>query len=63
MEILKYDSNGMPLYWIITDNTDRWYLKVVKRLSDGSSQICSNYPECISKKVLKIRQSLIEGNF
>ena len=55
MEVLKYNSNGMPLYWIITDKSDPWFMKVVKRLDKNSSGLCSTYPKYLESKVREIR--------
>lgn len=59
MEVLKYNSNGMPFYWIIIDPDDLWYLKVVKRLDKNSSGIVAKYPESIKSKVESIRHKLL----
>lgn len=55
MEVLKYNENGLPLYWIDLDKTSIWYRKLVKRLDKNTSAIVhlSNAPKYIKNAYIK----------
>jgi hypothetical protein len=59
MEVIKYNSNGFPMYWIVTGKDDMWYLKLVKRIDKNSSQLLTKIPSHLTNKVNEVRNKLI----
>ena len=61
MVVLKYNSNGFPLYWMDTDVDSPMYLKLFKRVDKNTSQIVSP-PKHLAAKVHNVRTELLIKN-
>lgn len=55
MEVLKFNSNGFPLYWF-----DRETMKVWKRIDKNTSQRVK-CPKQFASKVLRLRMEILNS--
>lgn len=53
MTVLKFNSNGFPLYWF-----DHSTMKVWKRINKNTSQIVKT-PKAFESRVLKLRMEIL----
>lgn len=53
MKVLKYNSNGFPLYWIDTDSDSPTFLKLFKRIDKNASQLIEKFPKFLIPAILQ----------
>lgn len=60
MQVLNYNSNGFPLYWIDSEKDSPTFLKLFKRVDKNTCQIVSP-PKYLKSRVEYMRLELLNN--